>query len=39
MKPHAPLDGQTPAQAAGVGLESKNKWMELLAKAVSEKET
>jgi putative transposase len=35
VKPHMALDGQTPAQAAGVGLGSKNKWMELLEKAVT----
>jgi hypothetical protein len=30
VKPHMALDGQTPAQAAGVGLGDKNKWLELL---------
>jgi hypothetical protein len=29
------LDGQTPAQAAGIGVNQKNKWMELLNGALS----
>ena len=33
VKPHAALEGQTPAQRAGVGVEG-NKWLELLKKAV-----
>ena len=36
VRPHMALDGQTPAQAAGVGLGGKNKWMEMLREAVSE---
>jgi len=34
VKPHMALEGQTPAQAAGVGLNEGNKWMELLKRAV-----
>jgi Integrase core domain len=34
VKPHMALEGQTPAQAAGVGIESKSKWMELLKQAL-----
>jgi len=34
VKPHVVLDGQTSAHAAGVGLASKNKWMELLEQAL-----
>lgn len=30
VKPHMALEGQTPAQAAGIGITSKNKWMDLL---------
>jgi hypothetical protein len=30
VKPHMALEGQTPAQVAGIGVEGKNKWMELL---------
>jgi hypothetical protein len=30
MKPHEALEGQTPAQVAGIGLQGKDKWMELL---------
>lgn len=33
VKPHAALDGQTPAQVAGIGIEGGNKWMELLKKS------
>jgi len=34
VKPHEALEGQTPAERAGVGIEGKNKWMELLKKAI-----
>jgi hypothetical protein len=34
VKPHAALEGQTPAQVAGVGIEGKNKWMELLKQTI-----
>jgi transposase-like protein len=27
VKPHVALDGQTPAQVAGIGIEGRNKWM------------
>jgi transposase-like protein len=30
VKPHQALDGQTPAEAAGVGVKGENKWLELL---------
>ena len=30
VKPHMALEGQTPAQVAGVGVDSKNKWLALL---------
>jgi transposase-like protein len=30
VKPHMALDGQTPAQTAGIKIEAKNKWMNLL---------
>ena len=39
VKPHKALDGQTPAQAAGVGLTTKNKWMELLKRVNESRET
>ena len=39
VKPHVALDGQTPAQPAGVGLGSKNKWMGLLEQALVKKPT
>lgn len=34
VKPHEALQGQTPAQAAGVGVDGENKWMELLKKSI-----
>jgi transposase InsO family protein len=34
VKPHMALENQTPAEVAGVGLESRDKWMELLRKAI-----
>jgi hypothetical protein len=33
VKPHTALEGQTPAQAAGIEIGSKDKWMELLKKS------
>jgi len=30
IKPHMALDGQTPAETAGLGLKGKNKWINLL---------
>jgi hypothetical protein len=37
VRPHKALDGQTPAQAGGLGIAGKNKWLELLEKALGEK--
>ena len=34
VEPHMTLEGQTPAQVAGVGVEGENKWLELLKKSV-----
>jgi hypothetical protein len=34
VKPHMALEGQTPAERAGIGIEGKDKWLELLKKAV-----
>jgi transposase-like protein len=39
VKPHMALDGQTPAQAAGIGVEERNKWLELLQKALAKDTT
>ena len=30
VKPHMALEGQTPASMAGIGIEGRDKWMELL---------
>jgi hypothetical protein len=35
VKPHMALEGKTPAQVAGIGVEDKNKWLALLRKATS----
>ncbi len=34
VKPHAALEGQTPADMAGVGVEGQNKWLSLLKAAL-----
>jgi transposase-like protein len=34
VKPHAALEGQTPAERAGVGVEGENKWLTLLKNAL-----
>ncbi len=34
VKPHEALDGQIPAQAAGIGVEGADKWLGLLRAAV-----
>ena len=35
VKPHTALEGQTPAERAGVGVEGQNKWLSLLKAAVT----
>ncbi len=34
VKPHEALDGQTPAERAGVGVEGENKWLNLMKAAL-----
>ena len=34
VRPHSALEGQTPAEVAGIGVKAKNKWMELIKSAV-----
>jgi transposase-like protein len=34
VEPHSALEGQTPAERAGVGIQTKNKWLELLQSAL-----
>ncbi|MGP8126162.1 MAG: IS6 family transposase [Nitrososphaerales archaeon] len=34
VKPHMALEGQTPAERAGVGIDAKNKWLRLLRNAM-----
>ena len=33
VKPHQGLDGKTPAEKAGIGVEDQNKWLGLIKKA------
>jgi hypothetical protein len=35
VKPHMALNGETPAKKAGIEIENKNKWMNLLERAKS----
>jgi hypothetical protein len=35
VKPRMALEGQTPAQAANVGVNAKNKWLAMLKEAVN----
>lgn len=35
VKPHMALEGQTPAQVAGVGVNGKNKWLALITNATT----
>jgi transposase-like protein len=35
VKPHSALEGQTPAERAGIGIQTKNKWLAMLAEAVT----
>ncbi len=37
VKPHAALEGQTPAERAGVGVKGQNKWLSLLRVSSSRK--
>jgi hypothetical protein len=34
VKPHMGLEGKTPAEASGIGIEGQNTWRELVLKAV-----
>ena len=36
VKPHQALAGQTPAEAAGVGVQGRNKWLMLIRRAIEE---
>ncbi len=37
VKPHAGLEGQTPAQVAGIGVQGENKWLAMLKASVCHK--
>jgi hypothetical protein len=34
VKPHMALEGQAPAEVAGIGIERRNKWLELLERSL-----
>jgi len=38
IRPHMGLEGATPAEAAGVGIEEENKWMGLLRRSITKNE-
>ena len=35
FKPHMALEGQTPADAAGIGVDGDNKWLALMKEALT----
>ncbi|MGD0478392.1 MAG: hypothetical protein ABSB29_09545 [Nitrososphaerales archaeon] len=35
VKPHMALEGQTPAQVAGIGIQGENKWLALLKASIT----
>jgi hypothetical protein len=35
IRPHQALDGRTPAEMAGIGIEGENKWDVLLKKSIN----
>ena len=37
VRPHSALNGKTPAEMAGIGIEGENKWMGLLKRSVEER--
>jgi len=37
IRPHMALDGKTPAEASGIQIEGKNKWLTLIQNASQEK--
>jgi len=37
IRPHSALDGKTPAETAGVGIDGENKWMGLLNKSIKDR--
>jgi hypothetical protein len=38
VKPHETLEGQTPAERAGIGINANNKWLQLLESAIEKNE-
>jgi transposase-like protein len=34
IRPHQALDGKTPAEMAGVGVDGENRWMELIRRSI-----
>jgi hypothetical protein len=38
VRPHMALEGQTPAQVAGIGVNGKDKWLTMLTEAITRDE-
>ena len=38
VRPHMTLEGKTPAEVAGIGIEGEDKWMRLLEKSQKKRE-
>lgn len=37
VRPHRALEGKTPAETAGIGIENKNKWLGLIKESLDKK--
>jgi len=35
IRPHMSLDGKTPSEVAGIGIEGKNKWLTIIQNATN----
>jgi len=38
VRPHQALDGKTPAEKAGIGIEDQNKWLGLIKKSLESRD-
>ena len=38
IKPHMTLEGKTPAEVAGIGVDAQNKWFEIMKASVTKLE-
>jgi putative transposase len=39
IRPHSTLNGRTPAEAAGIGINGENKWVDLLTTSINHKKS